>query len=56
MGALAVDWNLSLSLLVEDIAVGLIPHPVMGTTKDYCRYIKALRTPDFGAISTGGLT
>ena len=24
---------------------GSIPHPVMGTTRDYCRYIKALITP-----------
>ena len=25
--------------------IGSIPHPVMGTTRDYCRYIKALITP-----------
>ena len=24
---------------------GSIPHPVMGTTRDYCRYIKALIIP-----------
>ena len=29
-------------------------HPAMGTTKDYCRYIKALLTPSLGAITTGG--
>ena len=27
------------------LSVGSIPHPVMGTTRDYCRYIKALLTP-----------
>ena len=25
-----------------NIKVGSIPHPVMGTTRDYCRYIKSL--------------
>ena len=27
------------------ISFGSIPHPVMGTTRDYCRYIKALLSP-----------
>ena len=25
--------------------LGSIPHPVMGTTRYYCRYIKVLLTP-----------
>ena len=31
------------------VHVGSIPHPVMGTTRDYCRYIKAL------IITIGGI-
>ena len=27
-----------------------IPHPVMGTTKDYSRYVEALQTPDCRGI------
>ena len=32
-----------------------IPHPGIGTTKDYCRYVLALLIPDVGAITAGGL-
>ena len=35
--------------------LGLIPHPVMGSTGDYCRYIKALLTPYLGAVAVGGI-
>ena len=35
--------------------VGSIPHPVMGTTRDYCRYIKALLSPYSGAITRAGI-
>ena len=28
-----------------ELYIGSIPHPVLGTTKDYCRYIKVLLTP-----------
>ena len=34
--------------------IGSIPHPVMGTTGDYCRYIKVLLTQYLGTISVGG--
>ena len=37
------------------VQVGSIPHPVMGTTRDYCRYIKALLTPYYEAITTAGI-
>ena len=30
-----------------------MPHPVMGNTRDYGRYIKALITPFSGAITIG---
>ena len=35
--------------------LGSIPHPVMGITRDYCRYKKAILTPCFckGNISLG---
>ena len=29
--------------------------PVMGTTTDYCKYIKALLTPDYGGITIMGI-
>ena len=32
--------------------VGSIPHPVLGTTEDYCRYISALLTPYLELITT----
>ena len=32
-----------------------IPHPVMGTTRNYHRYITALLTPYQGAITKGGI-
>ena len=32
------------------------PHPVMGTTRDYCRYITALITPYKEPLLWGGLT
>ena len=32
-----------------------IPHPVVGTTRDYCRYIKALLSPYSGAIAVEGI-
>ena len=41
--------------LENNLFVGSIPHPVMGTTRDYCRYIKALLIPYSGAITIGGI-
>ena len=38
----AVELNLTIR---NTVSVGSIPHPVMGTTRDYCRYIKALLSP-----------
>ena len=35
--------------------LGSIPHPVMGTTKDCCRYTTALLTPHLVAISVGAI-
>ena len=35
------------------VKVELNPHPVMGTTRDYCRYMKALLTPYSGATTVG---
>ena len=32
-----------------------MPHPVMGTTRNYCRLIKALLTPYKGAITIEGV-
>ena len=37
------------------VVLGSIPHPVMGTTRYYCRYIKVLLTPYEGAITIGGI-
>ena len=34
--------------------VGWVTHPVMGTRRDYCRYIKALLKPYSGANTLGG--
>ena len=31
------------------------PHPVMSTTSDYCRYVKALLTPYLGAVTVEGI-
>ena len=33
-------WHLGIT-----VSVGSIPHPVMGTTRDYCGYNKALIIP-----------
>ena len=37
------------------ITCGSIPQPIMGITRDFCRYIKALLTPYQGAITIGGI-
>ena len=34
----------------KEFQVGSIPQPAMGTSKDYCRYIKAPSTPYLRAI------
>ena len=33
--------------------LGESPHPIVDTTRKYCRHIKALLTPYFGAITVG---
>ena len=37
------------------IEVGSIPHPVMGTKREYCRYNEARLTPCLRAIFVGGI-
>ena len=40
--------------VLKDVPGGLgVGFTVMGTTKDYCRYIQALLTPYLGAIAVG---
>ena len=44
-------------MVTRYVGLGSIPHPVMGTTRGYCRYIKAaIKTPYYGAMTIGGLT
>ena len=38
----------------EWLFIGSLFHPVMGTTKDYCRHDTALLNPYSGAIAVGG--
>ena len=48
--------NLSKELRVQtwkEDEAGSIPHPVMGTIRNYCRDIKGLLTPCLGAITLG---
>ena len=32
-----------------------MPHPAMGTARDYCRHIQAILTPYLKAITVGGI-
>ena len=43
------------NLKASRFKVGSIPHPVMGTARDYCRYITALLTPYLQATIAGGI-
>ena len=38
----------------KNLDFGSIPRPVMGTTRDYCRYMKAQLTPDLGSMTVDG--
>ena len=37
------------------VGAGPMPHPILGTTKDYCRNAKALLVPYLGASTVGGI-
>ena len=45
-----------LSLGRDCLTFGSIPHPVMGTTRNNCRYRQALLAPYLGAIYCRELT
>ena len=52
-------WGCGLGSGIDALEISGIgwgnPGPAMGTTRYYCRYIKALLTPYEGAITIGGI-